>query len=306
MDPIHEEGQLFEYPFIIAGKHPLTHFRGFYGLLLERLSGFSYAVYLNEFSESFLENYQGHIICLAAHYAEELCQRKRRYKVILISHGPIPMSWRAPEMLYADHLIDNGSPELIQKIDFSGVKQICTAGYFPTDYFLDQRKEKLALVQMTTHSPGHSWQDRCYFSLREICRSLQAEGFEVCVYNHLMYPSDLSEISPKIRIVQPGLDYIHTLSSCSHFVFTGTSGFITNASRPGCHMCAISTDWIEKNSSLFREVLYETCHVAESWENLLHCLSLPPKNYADIAQYLYGDDRHNVISKINRYLQSLM
>ena len=298
MKTIIDENELFKHRFIAAGKHPKPHFIGYYHLLFDKLEHLDLVIYMKSFTKDFLKKYEGNIICLAPHYSRKLAYPWRKYRTILISHGPLPMSCRASTAIKADHVISNGSDELVRSIDFTRVGHHCMAGYFPTAYALPKRCEKTALVQITGKY-------ECRFLPAQVCRLLLERNYRVHVYNHLLYKSNFSGLPKEVKRVQSGLDYIHTLSSCSHYIFSGTSGFITNMYTPGACMIALSRDWCERNTPLFQHVLRNSCYFAQDENELLTCLDAPPNYDEEMISFLYGRDRTNVIEKINEYLKGL-
>jgi hypothetical protein len=295
MRNIKKEQELYDYPFVIAGSHPGPHFRGYYHLLFDKLEKTQVVAYTKRFSETFWENYQGKIICLAPYFSRRLNRVSRKYQTVLVSHGPFPLGSRVSKPPVADYVITNGSEELLRQIDLSGVGNICTAGYFPTDYFLPERKPKTALVQITGKY-------QCRFTPRQVCLLLLNQGFEVSVHNHLLYWSNLKDLPEGVKRVKTGLEYIHALSSCSHFLFSGTSGFITNMFTSGCTMIMLSRDWASRNRPVFTEILDRACYIAETEEELITSLVKQPKYGTEMTEYLYGSDRTNVIEKIDNYL----
>jgi hypothetical protein len=298
MQIIKNENQLYEHKFIVAGKHPKPHFQGYYHLLFDKLQNLDIVVSMQSFTKDFLRNYDGNIICLAPHYSRQLSYPWRKYRTILISHGPLPMSCRISKAIKADYLISNGSKDLIDQVDLTHVGHLCTAGYFPTAYAMPDRKDKTAFVQITGKY-------QCRFTLTQVCKLLLDQNFKVYVYNHLLYKSNFTKLPKEVKKVQTGLEYIQTLSSCSHYIFSGTSGFITNMYTHGACMIVLSQDWIERNKPIFQDILKKSCYIAQDENELRSYLVLPAKYDTEMISFLYGRERHNILEKINEYLLNI-
>lgn len=300
-----KEREWLEFPMVVAGAHPRPHYRGFYHLLFDRLPIPGMAIAAEDLSGEFLTHYRGKILCLAQSYANWLYSRPGQFETVLIDHGPFPAGWRTQKDIFVDHLIINGSEELLEQMNLSGVGHVCNAGYFPTDYCLPERREKTAMVQITCRNISGTWQDDCPFRVSEVCELLLERGFEVAVYDHVMHPSDLDGLSESVRLVKPGLDYIQSLSSCSHLVFSGTSGFITNMFTQGCTMIVLSYDWAGKNPPMFQGLLHDCCDFVQTPWELFRSLSYPSKYDMETSEFLFGREPYHVIEKIWDYLTKI-
>ena len=292
------EDELLKHQFVVIGRHPRPHFRTFYPLLFDRIQNVDIVGYEEHPSDHFLEHFTGYLICLAGHCSKQMMQHKKHYSVILISHGPVPVSHRGGSEVCADHFITNGSEKLLEKVNLKMVSQTLPLGYFPTDYFSKERCPKTALVQC-------SGSYKRSLKLTQICRILLERNFDVRLYEHLMYPSGVHSLPEEVKKIRAGLEYVQALSSCSHFIFSGTSGFLTSAYSPGCCQINVSADWRNKNSELFQDCMDRSCYTVNDEAGLISALNLPPRYDEQFTSFLYGENRGNVIEKINGYLIDL-
>lgn len=254
--------------------------------------------YEKNLSDDFLSNYRGNIIVMTKLRTDKLSARERSYKTIMITHGPLPVSRRSWQKPRCDYMISNGTPELAKRLDHKHVGKLITDGYFPTDFFLPDRSNKKALVQVT--EPQHS-----PLQIAEVCRMLLDRGYQTLVYNHVIFKTNLSEVPAEVQFVRAGLDYVRALSTCSHFVFCGTSGFITCMYTQGCRMICLGENWARKNKKEFSDILLKSCHVVQTETEFIDALDQPSKYGQEMTEYLFGRDRGSVIDKIQKSLGAI-
>ncbi len=298
MQFVKEEKQLYDYDFVVAAYFQRPHFDGFFPLLFDRLQDLRLVGCLKPLSEEFLDTYRGNIIVTTKLRTEKLSLRERHYKTIMITHGPLPVSRRSWQKPRYDYMISNGSPELLERLDHRYVGKLIVDGYFPTDYFLPERESNKVLVQVTEEQ--HS-----SLKIAEACRLLLDRGYRVQVYNHVLFKTDLSELPPEVVIIKAGIEYVHALSSCSHFVFCGTSGFITAMFTQGCRMICLGENWAYKNKKEFSRILTESCSVARDGNELVNAMEQPSKYDQGMTDYLFGTDRSPVIERIQKSLTAI-
>lgn len=292
------EEELYDHRFVVAAHFQLPHFRGFYSLLFDRLSDLDLVCYERPLSEDFLGRYKGNIIVHTKLNTASLMKRPRHYRTIHIDHGPLPPARRSWERFHCDHLIVSGSEELASRIDFELVGKVHLNGYFPVDYFSADREGGKVLVQVTE-------EHRSSMKAVEACRLLLDLGYQTCIYNHVAFKTDFSGLPAEVSIIRPGLDYVHALSSCSHFVFCGTSGNITCMYTPGCRLLVLGDDWLSRNTPLYSEVTKKSSRCVDDARELKEALDGPSLYDSDLRDYLHGRERGGVIERIRKTLSAI-
>ena len=123
------------------------------------------------------------------------------------------------------------------------------------------------------------------------------EGYEVNFFDHVLHRNG-KNLPDGVRAVKHGLDYIRTLTSCSHYVGYGSSGIITNSFMPGATQILLESDWLSKCPRLFRLVVKEISYPVATTSELRRFLTAPPKDDLRMREYLFGKDRTGILGKV--------
>ena len=288
---------------IVAITSYKNHFEGYIRHALEEMN-LDILYCEQEPSKEFYERYEGTLLCFHAMDVNRIygIHREnldhRHYRIVLLDHRCQPFGDRATSPYNADYVICNGSHKLIE--DIKSISQfgerVLNVGFFTTQYACAERKDKKAFVQ-TVKCDYQS-----EFSHYRICELLLEMGYDVCSFEHVLHGT--GDALPKgVRRVKPGLDYIQTLTSCSHYVGYGSSGVITNAFMPGAVQINLSTDWVSKGSPIFQKVINDLCYTARNEKDLRQLLHAPPKD--DLCEYLFGKNRTNILGKIKAVIEEI-
>lgn len=299
---VHNESELLESNIVAITSYN-KHFEGYIRYALEELT-LEILYSEQDPSREFYERYDGTLLFFHAidvNRVNDITRENvdcRQYRTILLDHRCQPFGDRAISPYNADYVICNGSNKLID--DIKSVAQfgehILNIGFFTTHYASKVRKEKKAFVQMVNYGYEST------FSNYRICELLLEMGYDVYSFEHVLHGTGVL-LPEGIRRVKPGLDYAQTLTSCSLYVGYGSAGVITNAFVPGAVQINLSADWLSKGSPVFRDVVNALCYTAISEEDLKQLLDAPPKG--DLREYLYGNDRTNILGKIEAALTEI-
>jgi len=246
---------------------------------------------------------------------------RKKFRTLLLDHRVQPHGDRVRSPYHADTIICNGSDALIQDIHGTAPfgKEVNNVGFFTTHYASPTRKPKTAFVQAVGNY-------QCPLDLPKVCQMLLDEGYEVNFFDHVLhrsihtfagvlfndtpphvhYVTSEKPLPEGVRIVKPGLDYIRTLTSCSHYVGYGSSSLLTNSFVPGATQILLKSDWLPKCPSRFRSVIETLSYPAATLSALRLCLTAPPKDDSQIREYLFGENRTDVLQKVEEaVIQSL-
>jgi hypothetical protein len=247
----------------------------------------------------------------------------RKFRTLLLDHRVQPFGDRAISPYNADTIICNGSDALIRDIRTSAPfgNEVRNVGFFTTHYASPARKPKTAFVQAVGNTKY-----QCQFDIPKVSQMLLDEGYEVNFFDHVLHRSVhtfcgflLNDTPPHVhyvtsekplpkwvRIVKPGVDYIRTLTSCSHYVGYGSSSILTNSFMPGATQILLQSDWLPKCPALFRSAIETLAYPAATLSELRRCLTASPKDDSEVRNYLFGKDRTDVLEKVEEaVIQSL-
>jgi len=239
-----------------------------------------------------------------------------KFRAVLLDHRVQPFGDRAISPYNADVIICNGSDALIWDIRNSAApfgNEVRNAGFFTTHYASPVRKPKTAFVQAVGDSKY-----QCQFDIPAVCKMLLDDGYAVNFFDHVYHRSihtfegilfndtpphvhhvqSAKPLPDGVRVVKPGLDYIRTLTSCSHYVGCGSSSILTNSFRLGATQILLASDWLPKCPALFRSVVETLSYPVETLSELRRCLTALPKDVAEVRKYLFGCDRTDVLGKV--------
>jgi len=266
---------------------------------------------------AFFAKYPGTLLFFHAYDCDFVMRNypNRKFRTVLLDHRVQPFGDRATSPYIADTIICNGSDALIRDIRDSAPfgNEVKNDGFFTTHYASPVRKPKTAFVQAVGNSKY-----QCQFDIPEVCQMLLDEGYDVNFFDHVYhrsvhtfegilfnntpphvhYVASEKPLPEGVRIVSPGLDYIRTLTSCSHYVGYGSSGIITNSFMPGVTQILLHSDWLPKCPSLFRSVIETLSYPVETLSELRRCLTAPPKDDPQVRSYLFGENRADVLEKV--------
>jgi len=274
---------------------------------------------------TFFAKYTGTLLFFHAYDCDCVMRNypNRKFQTLLLDHRVQPFGDRATSPYNANTIICNGSDALIHDIRKSAPfgNEVGNVGFFTTHYASSVRKPKTAFVQAVGNSKY-----QCQFDIPEVCQMLLDEGYEVNFFDHVLHRSDhtfegvlFNNVPPHVhyvqsekllpegvRIVKPGLDYIRTLTSCSHYVGYGSSGIITNSFTPGATQILLQSDWLPKCPCLFRSVIETLSYPVATMSELRRCLIAAPKDDPQVRDYLFGKDRSDILRKVEEaVIQSL-
>ena len=110
MKDIYFEDIIYHHENVVVTTGENTCFRWYPQLLFDKLEQLDVVVYNMEYPlasalQKSLHKYCGNIICTSPHIAMPFMREGRKYQIVLIDHGPLPMSHRCPATIQADHLI---------------------------------------------------------------------------------------------------------------------------------------------------------------------------------------------------------
>jgi len=285
--------------FAIFTSYP-KHYAGYIRESLSDLGVLDYAS--NDGALSFFLNYSGCVLCFHASDANKLTRiKERQYKIVLLSHQVLPVGDRSLlSSANADYLICNGSQKLIDSLELTGTKHICNVGFFPTMYASSEcRDPKSVFVQMTTDREGKEYGSA--LTRNSLCKWLLDRGYQVNYFEHC-YHRDPETIPQNVRRINPGKDYMQTLTRSKYFIGHGTTTPLTNTFVKGAVNICTSDDWKSRQSPVLKNAIDQCCYSVNGFEQLDEAMKNEPRYGEDFSSYLFGTERNCIADSVSEIL----